>query len=139
MVMSTASVLILFLVLLNLIRSQNRFTLFDYRSFENGINIPSSDNPSEGENRSRAPFTDRRQRVSNKNKNRFADFNFKQFILSSFFSLIIPKKASDVTVDCIDWNSVVDLSKHPLGPPTSPKDQAQINVVKETGHTEYVN
>ena len=51
-------------------------------SFENGINIPSSDNPSEGENGSRAPFTDRRQRVSNKNKNRFADFNFKQLILS---------------------------------------------------------
>ena len=82
MVMSTASVLILFLVLLNLIRSQNRFTLFDYRSYENGINIPSSDNPSEGENRSRAPFTDRRQRVSNKNKNRFTDFKFKQLILS---------------------------------------------------------
>ena len=68
----------------------------------------------------------------------------KHFILSLFFSLIKGMDASDAldeTVDCIDWNSVVDLSKHPLGPPTSPKDQAQINVVKETGHidTEYVN
>ena len=72
MALFAAPVLILFLVLLNLIRSQNRFTLFDYRSFENGIRIPSSDNPTEGEIRSRAPFTDGRQRVSNKNKNRLA-------------------------------------------------------------------
>ena len=34
-----------------------------------------------------------------------------------------------MTVDCIDWNSVVDLSSHPLGPPTSLEDQSQINVV----------
>ena len=53
----------------------------------------------------------------------------------SIFSFIIAKKASDVTVDCIDWNSVVDLSKHPLGFPKSPEDQDQIYVVKEKGHT----
>ena len=131
LVLFTASGLILLLVVLNLIRKQNRFTIFDYSSCEN---IPHSDNPTQGEIRSRAPFTDRSQQVSNKAKNRFADFNSQQFILSQFFSLIIPKKSTGVTVDCIDWNSVVDLSKHPLGPPTSPEDQDQINVVKETGH-----
>ena len=44
-----------------------------------------------------------------------------------------------MTVDCIDWNSVIDLSKHPLGFPKSPEDQDQINVAKEIGHTEYFN
>ena len=74
LVLFTASGLILLLVLLNLIRKQNRFTLFDYSSCENGINIPSSHNPTEGEIKSRAPFTERNQQVSNKAKNRFADF-----------------------------------------------------------------
>ena len=82
LVLFTASVLILLLVLLNLIRKQNRFTLFDNRSYENGINIPSCQNPTEGQIRARAPFKDRSQQVTNKTKNRFADFNSQQFILS---------------------------------------------------------
>ena len=53
---------------------------------------------------------------------RFAHFYLIQFILISFFSReanteIIRKEASNKTVDCIDWNLVVDLSRHPLGPP----------------------
>ena len=45
--------------------------------------------------------------------------------------------ALDVTtVDCIDWNVVVDLSKHPLGSPNDETEhRGQFNVVKdlETG------
>ena len=38
-----------------------------------------------------------------------------------------------MTVDCIDWDSVVDLSSHPLGPPN---EGTKINVVKkERNHT----
>ena len=58
----------------------------------------------------------------------------------SLFSLINGKDALGVTVDCIDWNSVVDLSRHPLGPSNKEtKLQIQNNVVKETEHTEYFN
>ena len=53
----------------------------------------------------------------------------------SLFSLINGKDALGVTVDCIDWNSVVDLSRHPLGPPNK---GTKINIVnKEVDHTEY--
>ena len=64
----------------------------------------------------------------------------KHFILSLFFSLIKGMDASDAldvtTVDCIDWNVVVDLSKHPLGSPNDETEhRGQFNVVKdlETG------
>ena len=57
-------------------------------------------------------------------QDRFAHFNMRQFILDSFFSLEevrgIEKDASAKTVDCIDWNLVIDLSSHPLGSPYSP-------------------
>ena len=47
--------------------------------------------------------------------------NLKQLNLSSFFSqkanTEIRKDASNMTVDCTDWNLVIDLSRHPLGPP----------------------
>ena len=59
---------------------------------------------------------------------------FNASIISSFFSPINGKDAS-VTVDCIDWNSVVDLSRHPLGPPYK---GTKINIVKkEIDHTAY--
>ena len=68
---------------------------------------------------------------------RFAHFYLMQIILISFFSQeantdIIRKEASNKTVDCIDWNLVVDLSKHPLGPPHGGSQPlGQNNALKE--------
>ena len=68
---------------------------------------------------------------------RFAYLNLMQFILISFFSQeantdIIRKEASNKTVDCIDWNLVVDLSRHPLGPPhEGSQPWGQNNALKE--------
>ena len=71
LVLFSASVIISFLVLFNLIGKQNRFILFDFSSCEKGLNIPPSDNPTQEVIGARAPFTDRRQQVSNKTKNRY--------------------------------------------------------------------
>ena len=67
---------------------------------------------------------------------RSAQSNLKQLILSSFFSqetnTEIRKDASNKTVDCIDWNVVVDLSRHPLGPPREGRQHlSQKNALKE--------
>ena len=71
LVLFSASVIISFLVLFNLIGKQNRFILFDFSSCEKGLNIPPSDNPTQEAIGAKAPFTDRRQQVSNKTKNRY--------------------------------------------------------------------
>ena len=70
-VLFTALILMLFLVLLNLIRKQN-FTLLDTRSCnEKRLSIPAIDDITQGNISARAPFTDRRQRISDKTQNRF--------------------------------------------------------------------
>ena len=71
MVLFSASVLISFLVLFNLIGKQNRFILFDFSSCEKGLDIPPNDNPTQEVIGAKASFTDRRQQVSNKTKNRY--------------------------------------------------------------------
>ena len=124
MVLFAASVLMLFLVLLNLIRKQN-FALLDTRSREKSLSVSTIDNITQENIGAKAPYTDRRQRIPNKTQNRFANF-----LHSTVIQSYIRKDTPDVTVDCIDWNSV-DLSKHPLGPPTTSSEEGQINAVKE--------
>ena len=72
---------------------------------------------------------------SMRTQNRFAHLNLKQFILDSFFSqeanIGIEKDASTMTVDCNDWNLVVELASHPLGPPHQRRDFDQNNAPKE--------
>ena len=71
-------------------------------------------------------------------QDRFARLDLKQSILDSFFSREaktgLEKDAK--TVDCIDWNLVIDLASHPLGPPHKRSHFGQNNAVKE--HTKLV-